>query len=64
MSRPIKDGPVLFYCKDGVLYPTVMTEEQQYVFNMTIGLLSPLTVVMDKPQGAAVDLLKGDSKDA
>lgn len=26
--KSLKDGVVLFYCKDGVLYPVALTEEQ------------------------------------
>ncbi|NHN33514.1 hypothetical protein [Paenibacillus agricola] len=57
----MKDGIVLFYCKDSVLYPVALTEEQQYTLDFTASLLSPLTVVFDKPQGSAVNLL-GKSK--
>ncbi|MEF3309497.1 hypothetical protein PV433_11390 [Paenibacillus sp. GYB004] len=53
----MKDQPVLFYCKDGVLYPVALTEEQQNLFVLTVTLLSPLTVVFDQPQGSAVNLL-------
>ncbi|MEC0239473.1 hypothetical protein P4H66_06335 [Paenibacillus dokdonensis] len=53
----MKDQPVLFYCKDGTLYPVALTVEQQQIFEMTVSLLSPLKVVFDKPQGQAVNLL-------
>lgn len=55
----IQDGPVLFYCKDGVLYPVAMDSEQRQMFEMTVTLLSPLRIVKDKPQGPAVNLLEG-----
>jgi hypothetical protein len=52
----MKDQPVLFYCKNGILYPVALTEEQQQVFEMTVHLFAPLTLV-NKPQGKAVNLL-------
>jgi hypothetical protein len=54
----LKDGIVLFYCKDGVLYPVALTEEQQWTLEMTAKLLSPIKVVFDKPQGQAINLVK------
>ncbi|MFC3768309.1 hypothetical protein [Paenibacillus sp. GCM10012303] len=53
----MKDQPVLFYCKDGVLYPVALTEEHQRLFEMLVSTLSPLRVVFDQPQGSAVNLL-------
>lgn len=59
----MKDQPVLFYCKDDVLYPVALTEEQCQMFEMTIRLFSPLKVMMDKPQGNAINLVgKEDEK--
>ncbi|MBB3132172.1 hypothetical protein FHS19_006899 [Paenibacillus rhizosphaerae] len=52
----MKDQPVLFYCKDGTLYPVSLTREQQEMFEMTVSLLSPLKVIFDKPQGQAIKL--------
>lgn len=57
----MKDGVVLFYCKDGDLYPVALDLEQQQILDITCRLFNPLTVVMDKPQGKAVNLL-GDRK--
>ena len=56
----MKDGVVLMYCKDGVLYPVALTEEQNNMLQITASLFSPLKVVKDKPQGQAVNLLKGE----
>ncbi|MEC0241688.1 hypothetical protein P4H66_17890 [Paenibacillus dokdonensis] len=53
----MKNQPVLFYCKDGTLYPVALTQEQQQMFEMTVSLISPLKVISDKPQGQAVNLL-------
>ncbi|GIP25531.1 hypothetical protein J23TS9_06610 [Paenibacillus sp. J23TS9] len=53
----MKDQPVLFYCKDGTLYPVALTAEQQQMFEMTVSLLSPLKVISGKPQGQAINLL-------
>ena len=57
----MKDGPVLFYCDGGVLYPVALTNEEYQIFEITCRLLSPLKVVRDKPQGKAINLL-GDKK--
>lgn len=54
----IKDGPVLFYCKGGTLYPVVLDEEQTEILEITCRLFNPLRIVADKPQGQAVNLLK------
>lgn len=53
----MKDGPVLFYCKDGILYPVALSAEQHDIFEFTCRLFSPIKVVTDKPQGKAVNLL-------
>lgn len=52
----MKDQAVLMYCKDGILYPVALTEQQQMIFEMTASLLSPLTVVGDRPLGKVVNL--------
>ncbi|WP_202916178.1 hypothetical protein [Paenibacillus mesophilus] len=53
----MKDQPVLFYCKDGILYPVALTAEQHQILETTVKLLfAPLTIV-NKPQGEAVNLL-------
>jgi hypothetical protein len=52
----MEDQAVLMYCKDGIIYPVALTEQQQMIFKMTASLLSPLTVVGDRPLGRAVNL--------
>ncbi|WP_176542227.1 hypothetical protein [Bacillus sp. AFS075034] len=54
----MKDGVVLMYCKDGVLYPVALTNEQNEMLQMTSMLFQPLKVVFDKPQGQAINLLE------
>ncbi|MDA2525869.1 hypothetical protein PDQ24_28970 [Bacillus cereus] len=54
----MKDGVVLMYCKDGVLYPVALTNEQNEMLQMSAMLFQPLKVVFDKPQGQAVNLIK------
>ncbi|MEB8649336.1 hypothetical protein P4G96_10565 [Bacillus cereus] len=55
----MKDGVVLMYCKDGVLYPVALTNEQNEILQFTSQLFSPLKVILDKPQGQAINLLEG-----
>ncbi|MDY7965422.1 hypothetical protein [Bacillus thuringiensis] len=57
----MKDGVVLMYCKDGVLYPVALTNEQYEMLQMSSMLFQPLKVVFDKPQGQAVNLIKSTS---
>lgn len=52
----MKDGVVLMYMKEGVLYPVVLTEEQNETLQFTAQLFSPLRVVTDRPQGQAINL--------
>ena len=58
LSDGIKDGIVLFYAMDGVLYPVGLTKEQTEALDLTIGLglKGKLMVVTDKPMGELVDL--------
>ncbi|WP_180228237.1 hypothetical protein [Bacillus thuringiensis] len=58
----MKDGVVLMYCKDGVLYPVALTNEQNEMLQMTSMLFQPLKVVFDKPQGQAINLMEGRKK--
>jgi hypothetical protein len=53
----VKDGAVLMYMKDNVLYPVAMSEEQWTMLQMTANIFAPLKVVFDKPQGKAVNLM-------
>ncbi|WP_180233155.1 hypothetical protein [Bacillus thuringiensis] len=54
----MKDGVVLMYCKDGVLYPVALTNEQNEMLQMSSMLFQPLKVFFDKPQGQAINLLE------
>lgn len=58
----MKDQPVLFYCKDGVLYPVALNNEQQEMLNVICQVFSPLPVVIDQPQGKVVNLIMGREK--
>ncbi|PEA91974.1 hypothetical protein [Bacillus thuringiensis] len=55
----MKDVVVLMYCKDGVLYPVALTNEQNEMLQFSAQLFQPLKVVFDKPQGQAINLLEG-----
>ena len=46
------------YCKDGVLYPVALTNEQNEMLQMSSMLFQPLKVVFDKPQGQAINLME------
>ncbi|HDR6318357.1 TPA: hypothetical protein QCU53_005211 [Bacillus thuringiensis] len=54
----MEDGVVLMYCKDGVLYPVALTNEQNEMLQMSAMLFQPLKVIFDKPQGQAINLIK------
>lgn len=43
---------------EGTLYPVAMSEEQYRIFELTVSLLSPITIIKDKPQGQAINLLE------
>ncbi|MGX5629062.1 hypothetical protein [Bacillus thuringiensis] len=55
----MKDGVVLMYCKDRVLYPVALTNGQNEMLQFSAQLFEPLKVVFDKPQGQAINLLEG-----
>lgn len=59
LSDGKSDGLVLFYAKDGTLYPIGLSEEQAQAIDLTIGLglNVPLHVMFDKPMGE-LDTLK------
>jgi hypothetical protein len=52
----MKDRPVLFYCKDGVLYPVMLTNEEQQLLEGSVRMLFAPLKLIDKPQGKAVNL--------
>lgn len=59
----MKDGVVLMYCKDGVLYPVALTNEQNEMLQFSSMMFQPLKVVFDKPQGQAINLMEGPKND-
>lgn len=52
----MKDGVILMYVKDGVIYPVAMTESEWTVLQLLAKSVEPLKVVFDQPQGKAVNL--------
>ncbi|MGA5663759.1 hypothetical protein ACPCZR_30640 [Bacillus bombysepticus] len=58
----MKDGVALMYCKDGVLYPVALTNEQNEMLQFSSMMFQPLKVVFDKPQGQAINLMEGRKK--
>lgn len=54
----MKDGMVIFYCKDDVIYPVALSVEQQQTLEIMEHLMSPLKIV-NKPQGPAINLAGG-----
>ncbi|MDA1553037.1 hypothetical protein [Bacillus cereus group sp. TH243-3LC] len=59
----MKDGVVLMYCKDGVLYPVALTNDQNEMLQLSSMMFQPLKVVFDKPQGQAINLMEGRKND-
>ena len=56
----IEDGLVLFYIKDGKLYPVALTEDQKMLFDMcmaSISRIESIKVMGNLPQGEVVSLL-------
>lgn len=52
----MEDGPVLFYCKDGILYPVAMNAKDKIMFEMAVRVIEPLKVDLSSPQGTVIDL--------
>lgn len=60
----VKDGIVITYVKDGVIYPVALsTSEYRMIESLVAGICNPLKVVFDQPQGTAVALKVGGKKD-
>lgn len=57
----MKDGLVLFYCKDDVIYPIALSEEQQVTLEFMGHLFAPIKVI-NIPQGPAVNLRDKEGK--
>lgn len=45
------------YCKDNILYPVALSKQQDHVVQMTATMIGPLSIIKDKPQGEAINLL-------
>lgn len=63
----VKDGLVLAYVKDGIVYPVAMTKDGYDMLQFMAPALNngqPLKVIADKPMGKAIDLTveKNNSK--
>ncbi len=58
----MKDGIVIMYQEDGVIYPVALNKKQMETLDFVANLLSPLKVVKDKPQGAAINLTEEEKK--
>lgn len=52
----MKDGVVLMYIKDRILYPVALTEEQNDVLQFTAMLFNSMKVLVDQPIGQAINL--------
>ena len=59
MSDGEKDGFVLMYCKDGVIYPVALRDSDLQMLDLTIGMSlgGKITLIKDKPQGTVTKLL-------
>jgi len=58
MSGSLEDKFVLFYVKDGQLYPVGLKKEQFDLLQRMIKVFEPIAVY-DKPQGTAENLKEG-----
>jgi len=56
----MKNGLVLMYVRDNILYPVALTQEQLDVFEVVQSMMpQPIRVISDKPLGEVVNLVKG-----
>jgi len=63
LSDGTKDGIVLVYCKDGVLYPMGLRENEAIMLDLTIGMaIKKVAVIYDKPIGKALNLYPNKDK--
>jgi hypothetical protein len=60
MSNGKNNGIVLMYCKEGVIYPVALTQEQLDILDMGIGMFlqGKLNVISDKPVGEIMNYCK------
>ena len=58
LSYGKSDGIVIMYCKNGVIYPVGLNEEQCDILDLSLGIcLGKISIFEDKPMGQ-VDILK------
>lgn len=59
LAAKIKDGLVLMYVKDNIIYPVALTQEQVNVFEVIQQVLpQPIKVMTNMPIGEAINLAK------
>lgn len=58
----MKDGLVLMYVKDGIIYPVALTQEEYQTLQFLGSMFSPITLISDKPQGTAINLIKNKNE--
>lgn len=54
----MQDGLVLMYIKNGILYPVGLTNEEFDLLQELGRVFEPIRVILDQPQGKAVNLKK------
>jgi hypothetical protein len=54
----MKDGLILMYVKDGIVYPVALTQQEYETLQFMGSLFSPVTMISDKPLGPAINLIK------
>ncbi|MDF2902399.1 MAG: hypothetical protein K0S25_37 [Bacillus sp. (in: firmicutes)] len=53
----LKDGFVIMFQNDGVIYPIALTQDQYDTAHFFLSaLISPVRIIKDQPQGKAVNL--------
>ena len=65
MSDGVKDGFVLFYVKDGEVYPVILTDEQIHLVDLVIGgalgSTNDKVRILNQPQGKIERMVKDES---
>ena len=64
LSNGKSDGFVLFYVKDGIIYPVLLREQQAQAVDMMLGIAieGKVALALNKPQGTLKELTKEDIK--
>lgn len=56
-QQSVEDGLVLFYVKDGTLYPVALTGEQKETFGFLMKVMpQPIKIISDMPIGKVQNL--------